>query len=290
MRLAELALEDYRERRFHASIPVVLALMDGLVSELHERRRGFFAAERDLTAWDSIAAHERGLNALADVFQKGRRSLNTNEITLPYRHGILHGWEMAYDTPLVAAKTWAALFSLRDWAIKAERGGQEAAPPEATPTWGELFRQIADNEAVKKRIAVWTPRKLSPGVDFPPHADPDAYPVASPERALVEFLQLWKARNYGHMSKHLRVPFVTDGEITPGRVREIYDSWILQDFTIRSVTDEAPSLSEVEVDLRLEGLDELRTHTFRLLYWKPHGGAAVRGDSGGQWGIVNWYM
>ena len=81
MRLARLALDDYRAERYHASVPVVLALLDGLVSELHEKRKGFFAEERDMTAWDSISAHERGLNALADVFRKGRRTLNTEPLT-----------------------------------------------------------------------------------------------------------------------------------------------------------------------------------------------------------------
>ena len=50
MRLARLALDDYRAERYHASIPIVLALLDGLVSEPHEKRKGFFAEERDITA------------------------------------------------------------------------------------------------------------------------------------------------------------------------------------------------------------------------------------------------
>ena len=41
LRLAELALADYREGRYHASIPVVLALLDGMVNEL--ANLGFFS-------------------------------------------------------------------------------------------------------------------------------------------------------------------------------------------------------------------------------------------------------
>src|SRR6266702_1529055 len=52
MPLAEKALIDYREERYHACVPVVLALLDGLVNELHEKRRGFFAEGVNLTAWD----------------------------------------------------------------------------------------------------------------------------------------------------------------------------------------------------------------------------------------------
>jgi hypothetical protein len=38
--LAEKALIDYREERYHACVPVVLALIDGMVNELHLKARG----------------------------------------------------------------------------------------------------------------------------------------------------------------------------------------------------------------------------------------------------------
>ena len=45
--LAQKALIDYREARYHACVPVVLALLDGIVNEAHEKGRGlklgFFA-------------------------------------------------------------------------------------------------------------------------------------------------------------------------------------------------------------------------------------------------------
>lgn len=64
MRLALKALMDYREDRYHACVPVVLALLDGLANELHEpKKQGFFAKGARLEAWDSIAAHSTGLEA-----------------------------------------------------------------------------------------------------------------------------------------------------------------------------------------------------------------------------------
>ena len=139
MPLAQKALTDYEEERYHACIPVVLALLDGLVNELHEKRRGFFAQNVDLTAWDSIAAHSRGLNVLSEIFQKGRRKTTTEQITIPYRNGILHGMDLGYDNKIVAAKTWAALFATRDWALKAEKGHITAPPEEPQKTWSEIL-------------------------------------------------------------------------------------------------------------------------------------------------------
>lgn len=62
-RLARLALTDYLEGRYHACVPVVLMILDGIVNDIEQKRgfsRGFFAENADLTAWDSIAAHSRG--------------------------------------------------------------------------------------------------------------------------------------------------------------------------------------------------------------------------------------
>jgi hypothetical protein len=60
MRLAQFALEDHKAQRFHASIPVVLALTDGLVSEISENQRGLFAEGVDLRAWDSSPRTTKG--------------------------------------------------------------------------------------------------------------------------------------------------------------------------------------------------------------------------------------
>jgi hypothetical protein len=124
MALAEKALVDYQEERYHASVPVVLAVLDGLVNELHEKRRGFFSENVDLQAWDSIAAHEKGLNALVKIFQKGRYTTTTEQIRVPYRNGILHGMDLGYDNKMVAAKCWAALFAVRDWACRPRLGSE----------------------------------------------------------------------------------------------------------------------------------------------------------------------
>lgn len=104
-RLIELALDDYVAGRYHASIPVVLALIDGLVNDLHPDHRGISAEKTELKAWDSMAAHSQGLGKLKGILFTGRRKTKTEQITLPYRNGILHGTDLGYDNITVAAKT-----------------------------------------------------------------------------------------------------------------------------------------------------------------------------------------
>lgn len=142
--LAEKALSDYGAGRYHASVPVVLALLDGFVDDLQDR--GFFAAGVDLTAWDSIAAHEKGLGKLVQVLSQPRKKTRTEAITLPYRHGILHGRDLNYDNKLVAAKTWAALFATGDWAAKIIRGHKTAPPEPVKPSLRETLAQLSEHK------------------------------------------------------------------------------------------------------------------------------------------------
>lgn len=111
--LAEKAKEDYLAGRYHACVPVVLTIIDGIVNDIEQK--GFFAQGVDLTAWDSIAAHSSGLQELSKLFNSARKKTNTETITVPYRHGILHGRDLGYANKVVAAKTWATLFTIRDW-------------------------------------------------------------------------------------------------------------------------------------------------------------------------------
>jgi hypothetical protein len=86
--LAQKALMDYEEERYHASIPVVLMLVDGTVNEIYEqvtgKKRGFFAEDVDLSAWDSFASHNGELSALAALFRRKRNKTSTEQISLPY--------------------------------------------------------------------------------------------------------------------------------------------------------------------------------------------------------------
>ena len=118
MTLAELALEDYRNERYHACIPVLLAQIDGLVNDLHDKRIGFFAEGAKMEAWDSIAAHSKGLNQLTKIFGSSRTKTSSEEISIPFRHGIMHGRDLGYANKTVAAKSWAALLLCENGQLK----------------------------------------------------------------------------------------------------------------------------------------------------------------------------
>jgi hypothetical protein len=286
--LALLALEDYQAARYHACVPVVLALMDGMVNEINENR-GFFSDATELTAWDSISAHKKGLVELGKIFKIGRNKTRTEQITIPYRNGILHGNDLGYNNQIVAAKTWAALFAVRDWAIKAENKQLEAPPIKPKPTWKELFNQLQNNGEYKRKLEEWKPRVF--GIDKCHISEnTDDYPLNSPERKLVQFLTLWKSRNYGKMAEHVPVEWRSTPNAMPKHIRETFGETKLVGFEIVNIVDKAAATTTVNVKLKYEYRDKSteKEYRFRLLYLNSEGKGEVRGVEGCDWYVMDW--
>lgn len=135
--LIKAAYEDTIAEKYYACIPVLLLVIDGGVNDV-DRNKGFFAENTDLTAWDSIAAHSSGLATLKEIFNDTRKRTTEEEITMPYRHGILHGRDINYANKIVAAKCWAALFALNDWAKAVKEGKKNPPPEEPKLSFGEV--------------------------------------------------------------------------------------------------------------------------------------------------------
>ncbi len=295
MELAELALIDYKEGRYHACIPVILMLMDGLVNELNPQNLGMSAENSNLTAWDSITAHKKGLDKLKEILFKTRKTTRTEELTVPYRHGILHGMDLGYANKMVAAKTWAALFAVRDWAAKVERKELNAPPPKPETTWSELSQQVKEHNEWKnsfdQTFENWKPRVMKVGKDFPKTGNLEDFQDETPERKLVEFLLFWQKKNFGRMadcvSSYLQLP----GKQVAGRARDVYGSYLLKSFELIEIIDEAPSVTEIRVLLIYEndGNSIENEVKFRLvinegLDNKP----LMRNMPNATWGITNW--
>jgi hypothetical protein len=299
MALAEKALVDYREGRYHACIPVVLALLDGMINEVHQKargiRRGISAEGVDLSAWDSFAAHQKGLNRLLKVVQSGRRKTTTEAIRLPFRNGIMHGIDLGYDNPVVAAKTWALLFAAREWAIKAECGELAAPPEPPQPTLKDTWNQLKEAvqkaralEAAKKRINEWKPRTIVVGRGVPRTGPAGAFPPDTPERALAEYLNWWQRGNWGFMARHASVSAFQGAKNGPAKVRDEFKTKRLVAYTFNSINDDAPAMTTIATELVMEIDGEIvcEVKDFRLIYSGTDGLPAV--IEAGEWVILNW--
>lgn len=289
--LAELALQDYRASRYYASILVTLSLIDGWVGHMNIvdfHRRGFFSEESQLVAWDSIAAHPKGLVRLQRVFGKPRMKTRTEEIRIPFRHGIVHGMDLGYNNRHVAAKCWAALFAVRDWVIKAAQG--ELSPPELEPEvqktlWESIegFRRVrAETEQLRR----WRPRRVVLGESVPPTGQAQDYPPNTPEQKIVEFLNYWLGGNYGYMAR-CYAPML---QISPAGVRERFEGRQLLDFELMEISDVAPNTTDVKVRLSvmMDSGDSNQVWEFRLIASTEDGDLVHIPSADSLWGITTW--
>ncbi len=286
MRLAELAREDYLAGRYHACVPLLLSMLDGLVNDV-SKRVGFFAESTDVTAWDCIAAHESGLQALASLMTKGRNKTNEDPISIPFRHGILHGRELAFDNKLVAAKVWAALFAARDWAV-AVADGKKTPQPKEEKSWSEILAQLSENKRQKKLLEEWRPRNNEEIPYFPHEGSASHLPLGTPERAVAEFIENWIANRYGLIAKSLL--YFTDDSLgkKSGRAKEDFGRHIPTSYKVLSIEDQAAAVSHVEVELIFEEEEGpiSKRASVRAIYQDADNVAMVRAEPDGGWKIV----
>ena len=192
----------------------------------------------------------------------------------------------------MSAKTWAALFAAREWALKAERGELQAPPEKPAPTWRESLASLRELEAEKKRLESWQPRSVVVGTDVPASGDSTAYATGTPERCVVEYLDLWRRKNYGHMAHHIAPKFSPSPNIAAARVREAFASKALLEFELLTITDEAPAVSVVRMRVRFkEGGAEIDKEVdFRLVNIDSEGSAEIAGKPGTDWRLVFWQI
>lgn len=285
--LALKALEDYKEERYHACIPVVLLLIDGLVNDLDEKRRGFFAEKTELSAWDTFETHGGALNLLGKLFKTSRTKTTTMPITIPFRHGIMHGRDLNYDNKLVAAKCWAALLSLHEWAKKTE---QDITGEPAPKSWAEIQQELQKSSEVKEKLDKWENHVLEAEKHFPQTGAVDDYNEGSPERQLVEFFTYWMAKNYGNMGKCSVNIFKSYSIIHAVEIRKRFQELTLVNFSLIKI-EERPAMSEVTGQIVVRDQSEQeRTYIgeFRLQHFDENMKLALRDVPNSKWYLINW--
>lgn len=286
-RLIKLAYEDHLAGRFHASVPVVLAQLDGLVADLSPTRDGLFSEAVDVLVWDSVEGHPTGLSRLAALMRSRRMKTRGEPIEIPFRHGILHGRDCGYDSEIVSAKAFAAFFAAIEWAKKIERG--ERLPVEkSVPTLRELAESSRRLQEDRRWLEQWKPRTVRLGQDLPASGQPADYSNGSPERVLAQFLHAWRRRNYGAMGE-----LVSPGRqqrpasTRAGLVRGVYDAIRLRDFALVRIDDATPCYCDIQVACTFHHRPDA-TLEFRVAYLSPDGEVQVRSRKTGSWWVSNW--
>lgn len=285
IRLIELAKEDYLAKRYHACIPLLLSLLDGIVNDI-SKHVDFFADSADMTVWDSMAAHETGLQVVASLFTKSRSKTNEEALTIPYRHGILHGRELAFDNKLIAAKVWAALFATKDWADA--RISEKNSKSEEEKSWRKVLESFSDTQRQKKLIENWTPRSSENITYLPFVGKAEELPLNTPERAVAEFIENWMTRRYGLLSESL-VYFVDKPRgKKAGLAKKDFGNHTPLSYRLISIEDRAAAITLVTVELKFEDNNQRISKIVNVTtnYLDSENNVRVRLEDNGQWKIM----
>ena len=273
-RLALLALDDYAASRFHACIPVVLALLDGMGQEL--TGAGFLRQGVRFAKTNSFLEIGPGATALIKRITESRGSVTTSEIDMPFRHGILHGTDLGYDTKLVAAKTWGALLALGSHAMDmAESSVPEEPRKGILETFKESAAMHAKSEDIRRFCESWKPRTSAEIVA----AERRGF-VASgtPVSAALELMTAWRKRNFGALSALSADSRRVSVKGLAGRIRENVGDPPTK-FELEEVEETAPAAAWVTLTAEWPN-DERIEIRLRLIHFADEGAIIERPDAG----------
>lgn len=276
--LLEKARDDYFAGRYYASVYLLLSVADGFVNEFEREHRGLHTrSSEELSAWDSPVSHHKGIGNVQRTFLKTISVTITEPVEELYRNGIIHGTVLDFDNIIVATKAWNMLFAVMDWAT-AKAKAEIPKPPEKS--WREVIRQVVETGNDKKLLEAWAPYILAKGqAGF----EEDLAFIAC-----TDYLEVWKTKNYGKMSKYLsRMIADNYGNALPKFVRDDYTPYVLERFEIQTLNHTAAAVCEIEVIIKIAGKDE-RTVTLRWLYEGEEGKLTMLPKGNGEWKLIIW--
>ena len=291
MELIEKAKEDYLEGRYYACIPIILMMIDGIIADVKKTtdQKGFHAEGTNLEVSDSIAAHVSGLTELQKEMIKDRKKTRTEEITIPYRNGILHGRDLGYANKTVAVKTWATLFAVKEAIIDMKKEPKE----KSELTLMDAIKIHKETQNLVNKTKKWKPRVLKVNINFPESGNSSNYGKGTPEKVFVEFLEFWIKNNYYEMVKRMSFTFA-EGHNPKKFAGELRDDVLpgrkLLKYQLLNIKDESVYISVIEVNLEIQDKrNPSIKYVFRIVHEDDKGNLIVRGDTEGSWKIMALY-
>jgi len=192
------ALALTQEERYWSAVPLILIASDGFASDVLGTSP--FEKNADLTLFDSMVAHPTALPAMIAQLTKGVRKSSDDLLSLPLRHGILHGRSLGYANRVVCGKAWILMIALVDWAADKRDEDARRVKDDArrSTDWRAISASLKKNQADKRAIEAFVVRSWNGPFDA-------ELSESDPAFAFREFLAGWKARNFGIMAEHVQL-------------------------------------------------------------------------------------
>lgn len=278
-----------KEKRYLAAIPLILLVADGAGQDIFGL--SIFREGLDLSEMNAIAGHSEGLQSLTATFARRRQAFNDDEITIPYRNGILHGRDNNYGNRLVVSKAWSYLSCVRD--IVRAREDRLSAKPEPEISLKEAVEMREETRIQDKMRKEWSPRPKHQLAGWTLSIDPlEEANNLSPEATLKIFLKAWSKRNYGEMGKRSLYYVERTVSQRAGEIRECMEGILLHDAEIIEIVDEAAYETSINCRLVLTVLnhDLVDFFKFRVQYVDKENLPVVRGHKYGNWQVVPGFI
>lgn len=276
----EEALRLYLEGRYIAAVPLILIACDGFASDVCGISP--FEKNADLSCFDSITGHHTSLPALMKLFVQGVRKSTDEELSIPKRHGILHGRSLGYANRLVGAKAWLLMVALVDWAIdkSSEAARMEERQRKENTSWRNSMDQYSRLLEDKKKIGEFRPTDASG-----PLAGP--YEPDSAEHAAQEFLAGWSARNFGRMAKYAvnltKKPF----KAMAGEIRDMTEFVVLETCEVIAIRHSTVARCDMRVRIQATVRAKLVIGEFNVILFRNNaeGDIAMPTDQDCTWAV-----
>ena len=195
------AYQSVRNERYSECVLLLLPVIDGITSkffvDLGNDKGTIFASKTRQKITDET---KKALKLIApnlwevlNVIGENRGSYNAEEITIPYRNGIVHGMDTNFDNKFTACKCWSLLFGIHQ-VTKMIRELKDVKTVENKTQ----IQQMTEGHQIKKDLATFCSRtQLKPDDG---NFETQNFDEKSPEYALQKFLIAWKQRNYKQMA------------------------------------------------------------------------------------------
>ena len=282
VRLLNLAKEDYLAARYHACIPLMLSLIDGLSGDV-SKHVGFFAEKSDFELFDSMVGHHTGLPFLKVIMNTTRKVTNEETISTPYRNGILHGRELNFNNKINAAKCWMLLDCIIDWAD----GFTSPKNPEKEISLIESLNSLNETNKLTERINLWSKRKFDNDINWTILSKTQV-PSNTPEYILLSFMESWQKAHWGKLVPLLLHCFNTSNKQIVKEIKDDYSPITLISFSILTVEDISPAKTDISMKVHIvkNNLSSEKELQISLVYADKNGFPLLRGEPNGKWGII----
>lgn len=269
------ALALTEEGRYWSAVPLILIACDGFASDVLGTSP--FEKNADLALFDSVVGHSTSLPAAVARITKSVRKSSDDTLSLPLRHGILHGRSLGYANRTVCGKAWMLMIALVDWAADMREEETRRAKDEArrSASWFDLRDALQKNRADKVEIEAFSPRRWDGPFDTDLAED-------EPPLAFREFLSGWKAKNFGLMAKRaVNITQQKHGHLA-GRMRSDAEHIQLTEFEILSVAQTTVARAEARVRMNGQSLKGDVGGEFTIFAFRhtPNGEVAMPTDQG----------